>query len=124
MLRVYALLGFLLLILLLLPFFLNQYLLGIFVFIFYYAYLGQCWNILTGYTGNISLGHSLYVGIGAYISTMLAMHLGLSPWIGMLIGGLGAAFISLIMGYLAFRFGLRGMSILSSLPLPLQRSED
>ena len=41
MLRAYAFLGFLLLILLLLPFFLSQYLLGIFVFIFYYAYLGQ-----------------------------------------------------------------------------------
>jgi branched-chain amino acid transport system permease protein len=107
--RVYLFLGFLLLVFLLLPLFLNQYFLGIFVFIFYYAYLGQCWNILTGYTGNISLGHSLYVGMGAYISCLLAMHLGLSPWIGMLIGGLGATFLGLIMGYLAFRFGLRNV---------------
>src|SRR5512137_997398 len=96
--KVYLLLGLILLILLLLPLFLSQYLLGIFVFIFYYAYLGQCWNILTVYTGNISLGHSLYVGIGAYVSSMLAIHLDLSPWMGMLIGGLGATLISLIMG--------------------------
>lgn len=109
MFRLYALLGFLLLVLILLPLFLSQYLLGIFVFIFYYAYLGQCWNILTGYTGNISLGHSLYVGIGAYLSTVLAISLGLSPWIGMFAGALGAAFISLIMGYLAFRFGLKNV---------------
>ena len=109
MFRLYAFLGFLLLILLLLPLFLSQYLLGIFVFIFYYAYLGQCWNILTGYTGNISLGHSLYVGIGAYLSTVLALSLGLSPWVGMFAGALGAAFISLIMGYLAFRFGLKNV---------------
>jgi len=107
--RVYLFLGLIFLILLSLPLFLSQYLLGIFVFIFYYAYLGQSWNILTGYTGNISLGHSLYVGIGAYISTVLAMSFGLSPWIGMLIGGLGAVLISLIMGYLAFRFGLRNV---------------
>jgi len=107
--KIYTLLGLILLILLLLPLFLNQYLLGIFVFIFYYAYLGQCWNILTGYTGNISLGHSLYVGIGAYISTMLAMHVGFSPWIGMVIGGLGATLIGVIMGYLAFRFGLKNV---------------
>ena len=107
--RVYFLLGCLFLILLVLPLFLNEYLLGIFVFIFYYAYLGQSWNILTGYTGNISLGHSLYVGIGAYLSTMIAMHLGISPWLGMLFGGLGATLISLIMGYLAFRFGLRNV---------------
>ena len=107
--RIYFLLGCLFLILLALPLFLNEYLLGIFVFIFYYAYLGQSWNILTGYTGNISLGHSLYVGIGAYLSTMIAMHLGISPWLGMLFGGLGATLISLIMGYLAFRFGLRNV---------------
>ena len=107
--RIYFLLGSLFLILLALPLFLNEYLLGIFVFIFYYAYLGQSWNILTGYTGNISLGHSLYVGIGAYLSTMIAMHLGISPWLGMLFGGLGATLISLIMGYLAFRFGLRNV---------------
>ena len=109
MFRVYLLFGFLLLVLLVLPLFLSQYLLGIFVFIFYYAYLGQCWNILTGYTGNISLGHSLYVGIGAYVSTVLAMNLGLSPWVGMVAGGLGATCISLIMGYMAFRFGLRNV---------------
>jgi len=109
MFRVYLLFGFLLLVLLALPLFLSQYLLGIFVFIFYYAYLGQCWNILTGYTGNISLGHSLYVGIGAYVSTVLAMNLGLSPWVGMVAGGLGATCISLIMGYMAFRFGLRNV---------------
>ena len=109
MFRVYLLLGLLLAALMVLPLFLNQYLLGIFVFIFYYAYLGQSWNILTGYTGNISLGHSLYVGIGAYVSTVLAINLGLSPWIGMFIGGLGAALIGLVMGYLAFRFGLRNV---------------
>src|SRR5512136_1230796 len=107
--RVYLFLGLIFLILLSLPLFLSQYLLGIFVFIFYYAYLGQSWNILTGYTGNISLGHSLYVGIGAYVSTMLAVKLGLSPWVGMFIGAFGATFIGLIMGYLAFRFGLKNV---------------
>jgi branched-chain amino acid transport system permease protein len=107
--RVYFLLGLILLVLLFLPLFLSQYVLGIFVSIFYYAYLGQSWNILTGYTGNISLGHSLYVGIGAYVSTMLAIRLGLSPWLGMFIGALGATLIGLVMGYLAFRFGLRNV---------------
>src|SRR5512139_267869 len=105
--RVYLFLGLILLVLLCLPLVLDQYILSIFVSIFYYAYLGQSWNILTGYTGNISLGHSLYVGAGAYLSTMLAMHLGLSPWLGMFVGALGATVIGLIMGFLAFRFGLR-----------------
>jgi len=100
-------LGFL--ILLVLPKFLSSYTLGVFILIFYYAYLGQSWNILTGYTGVISLGHSLYVGIGAYTATYLVMTFGLSPWIGMWVGGMVAGGIGLVVGYLGFRFGLKGV---------------
>jgi len=102
-----SILGFL--ILLVLPRFLSSYTLGVFILIFYYAYLGQSWNILTGYTGVISLGHSLYVGIGAYTATYLVMTLGLSPWIGMWVGGIVAGGIGLVVGYLGFRFGLKGV---------------
>lgn len=107
--RLYLLLALGLGVLLLLPGFLGNYWLEIFILIFYYAYLGQCWNILTGYSGNISLGHSLFVGIGAYTSTRLALAYGLSPWIGMLAGGLLAAAVGLAIGFLGFRFGLRGV---------------
>jgi branched-chain amino acid transport system permease protein len=100
-------LGFL--ILLVLPKFLSSYALGVFILVFYYAFLGQSWNILTGYTGVISLGHSLYVGIGAYTATYLAMTLGLSPWIGMWVGGICAGAMGLVIGYLGFRFGLKGV---------------
>ena len=95
--RLYIFLSIVLAVLLFLPQMLNNYWLEIFILIFYYAYLGQCWNILTGYTGNISLGHALYVGIGAYTSTRLAIVFGLTPWAGMsieiilrpIIGGMG-----------------------------------
>ena len=79
--RLYLILGLTLSVLLALPGVLNNYWMEIFILIFFYAYLGQCWNILTGYTGNISLGHALYVGIGAYTATRLAMVFGLSPWV-------------------------------------------
>ncbi len=95
--------------LLVLPKFLSSYALGIFIMIFFYAYLGQSWNILTGYTGVISLGHSLYVGIGAYMTYLLTLTLGLSPWIGMWIGGLTAGLIGLVIGFFGFRFGLKGV---------------
>jgi branched-chain amino acid transport system permease protein len=107
--RLYFLLGLILAVLLLLPQVLNNYWLEIFILIFYYAYLGQCWNILTGYSGNISLGHSLYVGIGAYTSTRLAIVFGLSPWAGMFVGAVFAMAVGLIIGFLGFRFGLRGV---------------
>lgn len=98
-----------LVVLLILPKFLGSYELGIFIMIFFYAYLGQSWNILTGYTGVISLGHSLYVGIGAYITYLLTLTLGLSPWVGMWIGGIAAGLIGLVIGFLGFRFGLKGV---------------
>ena len=107
--RLYALLGAVLAILLVLPLFLDKYTLGILIMIFFYAYLGQSWNILTGYTGHISLGHALYVGLGAYTSTFLAQKYGISPWIGMWLGALIATGVGLAIGYLGFRFGLKGV---------------
>lgn len=107
--RLYVFLAAAMTVLLLLPFFLDKYALGIFIMIFYYAYLGQSWNILTGYTGHISLGHALYVGIGAYGTTYLFKTFGLSPWIGMWASGLMAVLMALFIGVLGFRFGLRGV---------------
>jgi branched-chain amino acid transport system permease protein len=107
--RLYLLLAAVFVILMLLPLFLDNYALGIFVMIFFWAYVGQSWNVLTGYTGHISLGHALYVGIGAYATTFLAQTFGLTPWVGMFLGGLIAVAIALFLGFLGFRFGLRGV---------------
>ena len=107
--RLYLLLAAVLAILMLLPLFLDNYALGIFVMIFFWAYVGQSWNVLTGYTGHISLGHALYVGIGAYATTYLAQTFGLTPWLGMILGGMIAVAIALFLGFLGFRFGLRGV---------------
>jgi branched-chain amino acid transport system permease protein len=107
--RLYVLIGFCFCVLVGLPLVLDTYLLGLFIMIFYYAYLGQSWNVLTGYTGHVSLGHALYVGVGAYTTTFLAQKYGLSPWLGMIAGGFLASVIGLFVGFLGFRFGLRGV---------------
>ena len=78
------------------------------IFIFFYAYLAQCWNILSGYSGQFSLGHASFFGIGAYTSSLLFTHLSLTPWIGMLIGALIALLFGLFIGNVCFRFGLKG----------------
>jgi branched-chain amino acid transport system permease protein len=70
------------------------------------AYLACAWNILGGFAGQFSLGHAAFVGSGAYISSLLFINLGLTPWIGMLFGGVGAALLSIVIGYPCFR--LRG----------------
>lgn len=107
--RLYMLLAAVFVILMLLPLFLDNYALGIFVMIFFWAYVGQSWNVLTGYTGHISLGHALYIGIGAYATTFLAQNFGLTPWIGMFLAGGIAVAIALFLGFLGFRFGIRGV---------------
>jgi branched-chain amino acid transport system permease protein len=72
--------------------------------VFMYAGLAQAWNILAGYCGQISLGHSIFFGIGAYTSTLLLLEFELSPWIGMLIGAILAVIASQIIGFPTFRF--------------------
>lgn len=73
------------------------------ILIFLYALMGTAWNILGGYTGQVSLGHSVYFGIGAYTSTCLLIWYGLSPWLGMIPGIILAVIVSLIVGYPCFR---------------------
>ncbi len=73
------------------------------ILIFMYALLGEAWNILGGYTGQVSLGHAVFFGIGAYTSTTLFMKLGITPWLGMLAGILMAVVVSIIIGYPCFR---------------------
>ena len=65
-------------VLLALPAVLSSYAVTVFIFIFFYGYLGQAWNILGGYGGQLSAGHAAFVGVGAYATTLLSMSWGLS----------------------------------------------
>ncbi len=91
-----------------LPWMVSSYAVTVLIFIFFYAYLGQAWNIVGGYAGQLSAGHAAFVGVGGYGAALLSMHAGLTPWIGMWIGGMLAAALGAFIGYLGFRFGLRG----------------
>ncbi|CAN5478740.1 branched-chain amino acid ABC transporter permease [soil metagenome] len=71
-----------------------------------WAALSQSWNILSGYCGQISLGHALYFGLGAYTTTLLFTKFGVLPWFGMVTGGAISAVIAMGLGYPTFR--LRG----------------
>jgi branched-chain amino acid transport system permease protein len=91
-----------------LPFLVSSVWQNLLITTFYFAFLGQAWNILGGYAGQLSLGHAAFFAIGAYTSAVLHAQLGLSPWLGMFAGALLAAVLSQGIGYLGFRFGLRG----------------
>lgn len=69
------------------------------ILILIWAGLASAWNIAGGFAGQVSLGHAAFFGVGAYTSTLLKIHLGLSPWLGMICGGMLVVIIS---GFIAF----------------------
>ena len=73
------------------------------ILVLMFAQVGVAWNILGGYAGQVSLGHVAFFGIGAYTSTVLFMQFGLSPWLGMLIGGMVSSLFAVLIGWPCFR---------------------
>jgi branched-chain amino acid transport system permease protein len=94
---------------LLAPLVAGDYLLSLLVLVLFAAYSGQAWNIMMGFAGQLSIGHALYLGLGAYTSAALFVHFGLPPWIGMAAGAAAAALAGAIVGALGFRFGVTGV---------------
>ena len=107
--RVLVLLGAALAFFLVAPLLVNDYLLTILILTFYFAYTGQAWNIMMGFAGQLSLGHALYVGLGAYTAAALYVHFGIAPWLGLPVAVAIAAASGAFIGFLAFRFGVSGV---------------
>jgi len=80
-----------------------EYLLHVFVICGIYSILALSLNLVVGYTGLVSLGHAAFFGIGAYISALLALNLGISPWIGLIAGACGAAVFGVVIGMPSLR---------------------
>ena len=92
-----------------LPFLLDDYLLSVVILSLYFAYVGQAWNMMMGFAGQLSLGHALYVGLGAYIGAGFFIHFNLSPWISALLSFTVAAMIGACIAWLGFRFAIKGV---------------
>ncbi|KZE38821.1 hypothetical protein AV656_07925 [Bhargavaea cecembensis] len=86
----------------------DQYLMHIAILILYYALVSQAWNLLSGYSGQFSFGHAAFFGIGAYTSSILLTQFQVTPWLGLVIGFVIASLMGLFIGFLAFRYKLRG----------------
>jgi branched-chain amino acid transport system permease protein len=78
------------------------------VLVLFLAMLGQSWNIAGGFAGQLSFGHAVFFGVGAYASSILQLKLGANPWLGLPAGALGGALAGALIAALSFRAGLRG----------------
>ena len=68
-----------------------------------YASMAQSWNIISGYCGQTSFGHSVFFGIGAYGAALAVVNFNSLPWYGAPLGMLAAAVISVIISYPCFK---------------------
>ena len=71
-----------------------------------WALVGLTWNLFSGYSGLISFGHSTFFGLGAFAVALLAIKLGISPWLGLWVATFVGGLAALIIGRITF--GLRG----------------
>lgn len=104
----WVLIGLLLVFLFTFPLYSTNYLLHIGIITLMFAFASQAWNIISGYSGQFSFGHAAFFGVGAYTSTVLLVEYNVNPWIGMFIGAIIAAAIAFVLGFLTFRYKLKG----------------
>lgn len=94
----------LLVLLILLPLFIKgAYYRHIVIFTLMYVVLAQAWNLIGGYAGQIALGNAVFFAIGAYTSSLLLVKADVTPWAGMLAGGVLSAGVSLALGSVVLR---------------------
>src|SRR5690606_13497131 len=86
----------------------SNYALDVGMLILFTAFLGQSWNIAGGFAGLLSFGHTIFFGIGAYCSAIMVATYGINPWMAWMLAIAFGAALGAIIGYLSFRFGLRG----------------
>jgi branched-chain amino acid transport system permease protein len=89
----------------LLPLGLGVYHLHVMIVSLFYVMMASSWNLLAGYTGQVSIAHAAFAGIGAYTSGILAAKFGVNPWLGLLLGTVMAALLGFAMGVLCLRMG-------------------
>ena len=74
----------------------------------YAGLLAQAWNLLGGYGGQMSFGHALFFGVGAYAQAVAQISGGINPWVALPLSIAAAAAVGLFVGALTFRYGLKG----------------
>jgi branched-chain amino acid transport system permease protein len=87
--------------------FANSYVLALVVRILLFIALGQSWNIIAGIGGQLSLGHGIFFGIGAYATAILFNSLGITPWLGVWLAAALTAAVAFVIGLATFH--LRGI---------------
>jgi len=96
----------------------DPYLLRILILSSIFAIFAASWDLLSGFTGQMSFGHALFFGVGAYTAALLNTHLHIPPWGSIPFGALAAVLTGLIIGIPCLR--LKGTYLaLTTLAFPI-----
>jgi branched-chain amino acid transport system permease protein len=84
------------------------YLIDVAMLMFFAAFIGQSWNVASGFAGQTSFGHAVFFGTGAYTSTILHVSYGWNPWLAWPVAMAAGGAVGGLIAVLSFRAGLRG----------------
>lgn len=85
---------------------LPEYYIGILIKTLIFIALALAWNIVGGIGGQLSLGHSVFIGLGALLPAALALKSGVNLWFGMIAAAAVSAVLGAAMSWITFRFRL------------------
>jgi branched-chain amino acid transport system permease protein len=92
-----------------LPRFADPFLVTVGSLVFMYAYLGIAWNLMFGFAGQLSIGHALFFGIGAYVAAILSDRYSINAWLSVAFGAAICSAVGALIAALGFRFSVRGV---------------
>lgn len=101
----------------------------LFILVCSYAALAGAWNIVGGFAGQLSLGHAVFYGVGAYVATLLVIHFQLTPWVGMFAGAALSTVLAVVISWPCFRlrgpfFALATIAVLEVVRLVVINQQD
>jgi branched-chain amino acid transport system permease protein len=85
----------------------SPYYMGIIILATIYAIVGISWNIVAGFTGQLLIAHIIFLAFGAYTTIVLNNLFGVTPWIGILVGGVVASIVGAFVAFITLRYGLK-----------------
>ena len=89
------------------PFVDSPYVTTVFISALLFGLFGAIYDLMIGYAGLANFGYAGFIAAGAYGSALASFHYGISPWLGLLIGGACGALLGLLTGLITLR--LRGL---------------
>ncbi|WP_119066585.1 branched-chain amino acid ABC transporter permease [Aggregatilinea lenta] len=85
----------------------SPYYMGIMVLTTLYIFTGISWNIVAGFSGQLVIAHIIFLAVGAYTTVVLNNTYGITPWVGILAGGVVAGLLGRVVAFIALRYGLK-----------------